>query len=70
MLFLIEMAILSRLVAKFNSYYAEKPGMICVSGAAGYLLTVASVVLTMMITNAVCVAIRLEMTCVQVEAHH
>jgi hypothetical protein len=27
LVFLVEMAIISRMVAKFNSYYAEKPGI-------------------------------------------
>lgn len=27
LIFIIEMVVVSRLIAKFNSYYAEKPGM-------------------------------------------
>lgn len=31
-IFIIEMVIVSRLIAKFNSYYADKPGMAVSSG--------------------------------------
>jgi hypothetical protein len=51
-IFLIEMAVVSRLVAKFNSYYAERPSMfhpfgVLIKASNGHS------VLTMMITNAV-----------------
>lgn len=55
-IFLVEMAVTLRLIAKFNSYYKEKPGTYShpildrySQCADGYLL-----VLTTMVTNAVC----------------
>jgi hypothetical protein len=34
-IFLIEMAVAMRLAAKFNSYYAEKPGKALLAGIQG-----------------------------------
>ena len=47
------MVIISRLVTKFNTYYADKPGMNTVANVdADYKLT-SRTVLTIMVTNAV-----------------
>jgi hypothetical protein len=51
-IFLIEMAVVSRLKAKFNNYYAERPSMLLQTSYSGGHSN-GHAVLTMMITNAV-----------------
>lgn len=46
------MAVAARLAAKFNTYYAEKPGKFLAAGFRG-LANVSLTVLTTMVTNAV-----------------
>lgn len=51
-IFLIEMAVISRLTAKFNTYYADRPGTLSFHMGGVSILT-STTVLTMMISNAV-----------------